>query len=260
MEKILLVACGMLLGWAGADLMQDMWPPFIFQRGFAHVTWHAHVVTPGLPAGTRRLGDLRLECRVATGTGFVAHLPALLRGLHSSATAPCDGPGRSPHLFYADKPIFNVLLQDGVRRKSIAAADLYAGYRTAKEAWMAKCDCQDMLARSYSLPLWDRTWSDETLVRVEYMDEPANGGEIHARLDPSDIQISLVTGETTGADMLAYATPGRRVKLLHGFESWLFAVKPRTGSDGAAPADLVVLIDPDGLVRKARVRQSSAGL
>jgi len=33
-------------------------------RKTTSMTWRAAIVTPGLPAGTRRLGDMRLECRV----------------------------------------------------------------------------------------------------------------------------------------------------------------------------------------------------
>lgn len=36
----------------------------ISRRSSANVTWVADVLTPGLPARTYRLGDLRLECRV----------------------------------------------------------------------------------------------------------------------------------------------------------------------------------------------------
>lgn len=114
-----------------------------------------------------------------------------------------------------------------------------------------------MLERSYLLPLWDRSWSKDTLVRFEYMDEPPSGKEIDAQLMRGGAPLSVVTGTTIRKQLLAQATPRRRVALPNGFESWQYALKPAAAAigDPLAQTDLVVLIDPDGIVRKARVRE-----
>jgi hypothetical protein len=88
-----------------------------------------------------------------------------------------------------------------------------------------------MLERSYLLPLWDRSWSNDTLVRFEYMDEPPSGKEIDAQLMRGGAPLSVVTGTTTRKQLLAQATPQRRVALPNGFESWQYALKrPRRRS------------------------------
>lgn len=286
MERFWLVACGVLLGWSGAGLMDDVHAPFDriwpgamlepLRQSFlaiaagvdAYEARHVGaremalaqgdpLAIAGVPGGARRLGELRRECRRAASAGVIMNATFLLSTLRRSSAADCDAFTHRHYWFYADKAIFNVTLQDGVRRKSISTQGLYGGCLAVNAQRAANDFCQNLQARSYALPLWDRTWSDDTVVRLEYMDEPASGREIDVRLDPSGIPVALVTGETTGADMLAYARPERRLRMQNGFESWLYAVKPR-GDAGGAPADLVVLIGPDGVVRKARVRQPSA--
>jgi hypothetical protein len=44
------------------------------------MTWRTEIRTPGLPAGTRRLGDLRLECRVGMEAGLVPTAAPCLAG------------------------------------------------------------------------------------------------------------------------------------------------------------------------------------
>ena len=42
------------------------------------LTWRAEIRTPGLPPGARRLGDLRLECRVGMEAGLVSTSDSLI--------------------------------------------------------------------------------------------------------------------------------------------------------------------------------------
>ena len=235
-------------------------------RKASSITWRALVTTPGLPPDTRRLGDLRLECMVGMGAGLISNRSFLADLLRSPKPKDCDEPSNSIYLFFADKAIFSVTLQDGARRESMSMVDLYAGYRSYKDERLASCDCQAMLEKTYFVPLWDHTWSDDTRITFDYMDEPANGQTVEAQLarGGTPLALSVVAGKTTGAELGARAKPRRRVELPNGFESWMYAVEPAVPvapakQDGQPPkAELVVLIDPAGVVRKARVREPSA--
>lgn len=235
-------------------------------RKASSITWRALVTTPGLPPGVRRLGDLRLECMVGMGAGLISNRSFLTELLRSPVPEDCDEPRNGVYLFFADKAIFNVTLEDGARKESISMVDLYAGYRSYREERLASCDCEVMLERTYFVPLWDRSWSDDTRVSFEYMEEAANGQTVEAQLarGATSQSLSVVAGRTTGAELGARAKPRRRVELPNGFESWMYAVEPAQpvppAQEGSPPpkAELVVLIDPAGVVRKARVREPSA--
>ena len=42
-------------------------------RKTTSMTWRAQIITPSLPPGSRRLGDMRLECRVGVEAGLVSN-------------------------------------------------------------------------------------------------------------------------------------------------------------------------------------------
>lgn len=138
------------------------------------MTWRASIVTPGLAAGMRRLGDLRLECRVGMDAGLISNSAPLfgwLSNLLTDTDQVCNSPDGN-YLFFAERPIFSVILHDGARSMVLPFAMLYAG--THQDAsTLPWCDCRMLLARSYYAPIWDRRWSDDTVVSFEYMDEAA---------------------------------------------------------------------------------------
>lgn len=141
------------------------------------LTWRVAVETPGLPAGTRRLGDLRLECLAGMDSGLISNDPALLgwiTGLLRDTNRVCGQPD-GDYLFFADRPVFGVTLHDGEKRQALPLSMLYAGGRLS-EADLRYCDCQVLLDSSYYAPLWDRRWSDDTLLEFDYMDETAPQG------------------------------------------------------------------------------------
>ena len=79
------------------------------------VAWKIDVRTPGLPDDERRLGDLRLECEADMFHGN------LQRGLRTPAAALMAAEGDlctldDAELWFAERPIFGVTLQDGARR------------------------------------------------------------------------------------------------------------------------------------------------
>ncbi len=139
------------------------------------MTWRADIHTPGLPPGTRRLGDLRLECRVGVEAGLISQgLPVIgqIAGALNSLTDPC-GSANVSYYFFTERPLFSVTLVHGARRVILPVERLYGG---ASESGMSKStlkyfDVQVLVERSYFAPLGDRSWPDDTLLEFEYMDD-----------------------------------------------------------------------------------------
>ena len=139
------------------------------------MTWRADIRTPGLPPGTRRLGDLRLECEVGIEAGLVSNTRptfiARLADLLPEGSAYCSH-AQNRYLFFADRPIFGVTLVHGARREAVPIDRLYAS-ATRDAGWKKEipyCDCEVLLDRTYFLPLGDKSWPDDTRVEFEYMD------------------------------------------------------------------------------------------
>ena len=138
------------------------------------MTWRTDIRTPGLPPDTRRLGDLRLECRVGMEAGLISNSSSLIGRL---ASAVLDTPSycdqKNPlYLFFADRALFTVALVYGQRREILAIDKLYssASDDTGMHANLPYCDCEVLVDRTYVLPLGDRSWPDDTIVAFEYMD------------------------------------------------------------------------------------------
>jgi hypothetical protein len=140
------------------------------------MTWRTDIRTPGLPPGTRRLGDLRLECMVGIQAGLVSNTSsALMEKFRSLLTDPFRycGQKNSQYLFFAERPVFAVTLVAGNRREVLPVDSLYAG--ASDDPGLPQdlpfCDCEVMLDRTYFLPLGDKSWPDDTLVEFEYMED-----------------------------------------------------------------------------------------
>src|SRR3569832_516076 len=140
------------------------------------MTWRVDIRTPGLPPGTRRLGDLRLECKVGIQSGLVSITNPFTQFVADLMTSPSRYCGQkdSKYLFFADKPIFGVTLIDGSRREALDMAQLYA--KAIDDPGLPQdlpyCDCEVMLDRTNFLPLGDTSWSDEKRVVFEFMEDP----------------------------------------------------------------------------------------
>ncbi|WP_020654579.1 hypothetical protein [Massilia niastensis] len=142
----------------------------IASRKTTSMTWRALIVTPGLPPGTRRLGDLRLECRVGKEAGLVSNSSPLfgwISNAFSTADQVCNSADGN-YLFFAERPIFGVTLRAGERVETLPFSMLYAGGDMSR-AMLDYCDCQVLLDRTYYAPIWDRSWPDDTLVEFDYM-------------------------------------------------------------------------------------------
>jgi hypothetical protein len=153
----------------------------VANRRTTSMTWRTLVTTPGLPPGTRRLGDLRLECLAGMDSGLISNDPAIIAWLSQllyDSEKVCSTPDGN-YLFFADRPLFGVTLHDGARREALPFKLLYAGGEQTAES-LRYCDCQVLLDRSYYAPLWDKSWSDDTLLEFDYMEDeeksPPEGG------------------------------------------------------------------------------------
>jgi hypothetical protein len=140
------------------------------------LSWRADIRTPSLPANTRRLGDLRLECQVGmeaelvSGSGSVVE--AIARAI--SDRGYCDQ--RVPeYFFFAERPLWSVTLVHGSRREVLPVDQMYAGMSRSPmmSSDLRYCDCAVLLDRTYYAPLGDRSWPDDTLLELEYMDDGA---------------------------------------------------------------------------------------
>lgn len=142
----------------------------VANRKTTSMTWRAQIVTPGLPAGARRLGDMRLECLVGVEAGLVSNSSPLFGWISNALTTPeqvCNSPNGN-YLFFAERPVFSVRLRAGERVEALPFNMLYAGGELTK-ADLQFCDCQVMLDRTFYAPIWDKSWPDDTLVELEYM-------------------------------------------------------------------------------------------
>jgi hypothetical protein len=138
------------------------------------MTWRADIRSPGVPAGMRRLGDLRLECRVGLAAGLVSQgipvIGQLARMLATTVSEPCESASVN-YFFFAEKALFNVTLVHGARRESLPASRLYSGATKSPvvKSRLKYYDNQALLDHSYFLPLGDLSWPDDTLIEYEYM-------------------------------------------------------------------------------------------
>ena len=141
------------------------------------MTWRTEIRTPGLPLNTRRLGDLRLECRVGMEAGLVSGSGSIVNRISSAlfdTPAYCDKPAPQ-YLFFADRPLFSVTLVSGVRKEILSIDKLYAAASDDPKLKddLPDCDCEVLIDRTYFVPLGDRSWPDDALVEFEYMDGPS---------------------------------------------------------------------------------------
>ncbi len=112
----------------------------------------ADVRTPGLPATQRRLGDLRLECRVTVAMAKV-EIPFVLRAFINSlllTTDWCsffDNKKNATFSFRAEAPLREAVIVEGNRSALLRSS-----------------------GRSYSVPLGEGMWGDDAIIELQYAD------------------------------------------------------------------------------------------
>lgn len=139
------------------------------------MTWRTEIRTPGLPPGTRRLGDLRLECRVGMQAGLISNRSNIVgRMVKALLDTPAYCDRQVPlYLFFAERPLFSVALVAGERREILSIDKLYAAASDDPKLKdeLPYCDCEVLVDRTFVLPLGDRSWPNDTRVEFEYMED-----------------------------------------------------------------------------------------
>jgi hypothetical protein len=223
------------------------------------MTWRSEIRTPGLPPSTRRLGDLRLECEVGMEAGLISNNRGLFGRIADFFTDPPDycGGKNQRYLFFSERPLFSVTLVHGGRRETVPVDRLYAGASGDADlpAELAFCDCEVLVDRTYFLPLGDRSWPDDTLVEIEFMD---GAPQAQPASDTRPLQRAfdaVAIGSSTGAGLAAALGPMTTVRFDSGYSVAVLRGQPKA-KDADAP-ELVVLFAPSGLALKARVRPAN---
>jgi hypothetical protein len=215
----------------------------IASRKTSSLTWRAQVRSPNVPDGMRRLGDLRLECLVGVEAGLLSNNAQLFAWLGELFTSPervCNT-AEGNYLFFAERPVYAITLQDGNRHTTLPFGALFAG-GTQTPATLPYCDCQVLLDRSYYAPIWDRSWPDDTLLAFEDMASP-----------PGPDDTAIATDYASAAQMRARLGPAQVVSFDTGYQMWRYAYPPARSGD--KPAEFTILFGPDGAARKARLRE-----
>ena len=134
------------------------------------VAWKVDVRSPGVRDDSRRLGDLRLECEADTFHGN------LQRGLRTPVSAIMDASDElcrldDAEVWFAERPIFGVALVSGMRRRTLPYDYLHGSTGTMALAGLFDWPYA-LRDRAYFLPLEDTSWSDDTQVQFDAMDDP----------------------------------------------------------------------------------------
>lgn len=136
------------------------------------VTWRSDIRTPGMPPNVRRLGDLRLQCKLDWGVplgrgvgGLTAFVPPAKR---------CEGilTGAMNSQF-ADRPVLAIDFAHGPRRERLGYFHLHgAGDNVPTQLISGLTDWAHQLKdHMYRLPLHDQSWPDDTWVEFTFMDD-----------------------------------------------------------------------------------------
>ncbi len=106
------------------------------------------VRTPGLPENVRRLGDLRLECKVAIAIAK-QEIPTVIVGITNMMLLGGDWcMSRKGDVHFSNPPpqlVRKATIRHGSKRRNL-----------------------EVLAGEYKVPLGDKEWPDDTLIDLEY--------------------------------------------------------------------------------------------
>ncbi len=231
------------------------------------MTWRAMVRSPGLPENTRRMGDLRLECLVGMSAGLVSKYSVVTNGLRRLSGTHGLGCNLSSmnYLLFAERPLFSVTLRDGNRSEVLPFFMLYAGGAQFSAQTLAMCDCQVMQDRTYRVPMSDRSWSDNTLIQFDYMDDTSTQQAAAVAVPTHFMTVvgtaqerTLEAGKSGKDDVLVAMGEPHKVAFETGYEVWLYQydVKQPEGVEKkeVEALEFVVLFGPDGKVKKMRSR------
>jgi len=110
------------------------------------VRWAPDIRTPGLPFNKRRLGDVRLECKVFWTIGR-EDSSILLRAMFSASRDPCNSMN-ARWMEETIQPLGSAYLREGDRVLALKVAKNRLGY---------------------DVPVRDKNWSDEAVIELTYL-------------------------------------------------------------------------------------------
>jgi hypothetical protein len=212
----------------------------VANRRTGSVFWKPHVATPGSPADTRRLGDLRVQCQVTYASG----LQHGGLGFLSKMIGQC-GPN-IPFFFIAEREIFAVTVQAPGRERHLfgPAMPEHAATKHARQR-----------NRYYHPPLEEEQWPDDALVKIHYVDSEGQPPSDTGTVFDQDAA-ALVPGKTRKAELTALLERGKSRTLSQGRELWMALERaPLPGKEKVdSVTELALLFDSDGVLRKHQVR------
>lgn len=216
------------------------------------ITWRPDIRTPGWPADERRLGDLRLQCRIAFASGLARTDPVwvnMLQGLFRPFYDQCEVADWSPSNF-ADRPIFSVTLVHGERRLKLNQRYLHG----LTDDQGAICDWGFRLRdRMFRVPLGDASWPDETRVLLESLDGPgpAPSPELQASEHRFAEAARALRPDLSSADDIRAALGKAEptvVRFDSGMQIWSYW--QAAGKAAERGTELVLLLNAEGALQK----------
>jgi hypothetical protein len=157
----------------------DAW--VVSNRANGSLAWRPDIRTPGLLPNTRRLGDLRLECKAdisGTGADLATGIKPPAFWAIAAVSDPCMNRGVS-YAWLADEPIFSVTLVSGSRRETLSCWSVYGC--KALPIFFSMDWHEHLRDRMYVVPIQDSTWPDDALVVLEPMNSPGADADGEAR-------------------------------------------------------------------------------
>lgn len=212
----------------------------VANRRSGSVYWKPQVDTPGLPADTRRLGDLRVQCQVTYASG----LQHGGLGFLSKMIGQC-GPNL-PFFFLAEREIFAVTIQAPGRERHLfgPAMPEHAVTKSSRQR-----------NRYFRPPIDEEQWPDDALVKFHYVDSEGQPPSVGGTVFDNDTA-GLEPGKTRKEEIQPLLTRGKSRLLSQGRELWTLLERAHLpGKEKVdSVAELALLFDGDGVLRKYQVR------
>jgi hypothetical protein len=129
------------------EAAQDDNADVVVNRKKSYIGWSPEVRSAGVPDGMRRLGDIRLECRVMVGVAK-NYIPFMLRAMINTLTLTTDWCGYKDFKLsvHGDRAIASATLVEGERRLELKVDDD---------------------GKSYSVPIGDKSYSNDALIELQ---------------------------------------------------------------------------------------------
>ena len=149
----------------------------VVNKNSDNFVWRTYVQTPGLPPDQRRLGDLRVECRINFKSGlerFMGPGGPIVGPLYATKMDdPCYAPTIDYPTFFTFRPVFNVTISDGSKQLTLKTKYLW---RSGSQDVVVALPFVTNFIRTYSYapPVRDGSWSNDSMLSFEFMDDASH--------------------------------------------------------------------------------------